>query len=226
MVLLAVPGSNVLAQSKAKKPKMDFKPLTVSQVPSKIDSKCRDGKAKVYDECSDQQEILKTAIAKAKKEKKTLLVVLGAEWCIWCHVFQKHVAGEYAKYEYDFQHTTGPVQWEMREKLEKSTTADAKALNHYVAKNFVVVYIEAQYSPNGALAVQSTGVDTSKLNYFPVIFSLNKRGKVAQVMDPYTDVPGLEIRKSGGEDYRGFKRRILLAKLKELKAAATKSPRE
>ena len=42
--------------------------------PERIDPGCRDGKATLFDECSDQVELFKAALARAQLEKKTLLV--------------------------------------------------------------------------------------------------------------------------------------------------------
>jgi thioredoxin-related protein len=199
---------------------VEVKLKKVVQFPAKIDPSCREGKAKVYDECSDQRTILAAALEKAKASDKALLVVYGAEWCIWCHVFDKYVAGQYARYDYQFEHTDGPYQWKMNEKVSETTKAEAQTLNHYVADNFVVAHIEGHYAPHGEDAIASTGLDTSSLNYYPVIMSVDHGGKIAEVMDAYTQVPGLEVRESGGEEYRGFQRKVLLAELRDLHAAA------
>ena len=39
---------------------------------------------KVYDETADAKADVAAAVAKAKKEKKRVLVTLGANWCSWC----------------------------------------------------------------------------------------------------------------------------------------------
>jgi hypothetical protein len=203
--------------------KVKIKPIKakkIVQFPAKLDPSCRNGKARVYDECSDQRTILAAALKKARASNKALLVVYGAEWCIWCHVFDKYIAGQYARYDYEFEHTTGPYKWEMTEKVSATTREEAKALNHYVADHFVVAHIEGHYAPHGEDAITSTGVEASSLYYYPFIMSVDHDGKVARVMDAYTKVPGLEVRKSGGEEYRGFQRKILLAELRKLYAAA------
>ena len=38
----------------------------------------------VYDEAADAKADVAAAVAKAKKEKKRVLVTLGANWCGWC----------------------------------------------------------------------------------------------------------------------------------------------
>jgi thioredoxin-related protein len=64
---------------------------------------CADS-AKVYKICSDQKPLLDQSIEKAKKDKKSLLVVFGADWCPWClslnKIFhdpklQKKLSGKY-----------------------------------------------------------------------------------------------------------------------------------
>lgn len=45
---------------------------------------CND-EGKVYKVCANQEDLYSGALAKAKTEKKKLLVVIGAEWCPWCH---------------------------------------------------------------------------------------------------------------------------------------------
>ena len=46
-------------------------------------SACND-EGKIYKVCSDQEAAYKAALERAKKAKKKLLVVVGAEWCPWC----------------------------------------------------------------------------------------------------------------------------------------------
>src|SRR5512138_2899254 len=40
--------------------------------------------AAVYDEAADAKAVVADAVAKAKSEKKRVLVTLGANWCGWC----------------------------------------------------------------------------------------------------------------------------------------------
>lgn len=75
----------------------------VKHFPETLDKNCKDGLAKLYDECGDQSKVLNSAINLAKKENKTVLIVYGAEWCIWCHVFDKYIKGEIGSYEYKWR---------------------------------------------------------------------------------------------------------------------------
>ncbi|MGE3260685.1 MAG: thioredoxin family protein [Bacteriovoracia bacterium] len=43
-----------------------------------------DPQGKVYPVCADQKTVLADALAKAKTDKKPLLLVFGADWCPWC----------------------------------------------------------------------------------------------------------------------------------------------
>ena len=44
---------------------------------------CND-EGKIYKVCADQEKLYSSAVDRAKKAKKKLLVVVGAEWCPWC----------------------------------------------------------------------------------------------------------------------------------------------
>src|SRR5207253_5912893 len=46
----------------------------------------------VYDPERKPEEDLKTAVARAKQEKKRLLVQIGGDWCGWCHRLTKYFA--------------------------------------------------------------------------------------------------------------------------------------
>ena len=44
---------------------------------------------KVYDESADAKADVAAAVAKARKEKKRVLVTLGANWCGWCRLLDR-----------------------------------------------------------------------------------------------------------------------------------------
>lgn len=77
-------------------------PRAYVSFPERIDPQCRNGKARVFDECGDQLALFTAALAKANSEGKTLLVEYGAEWCIWCHVFDAHISGEHGEFRYTY----------------------------------------------------------------------------------------------------------------------------
>lgn len=43
----------------------------------------------VYDENADAKKVVADAVAKAKKEKKRVLVTLGGNWCGWCRALDR-----------------------------------------------------------------------------------------------------------------------------------------
>lgn len=67
--------------------------------PSYAASDCDDSD-KVYKVCSNQEDAYNLALERAKTEKKKLLVVVGAEWCPWCHSLHKMLGD--AKLSKDF----------------------------------------------------------------------------------------------------------------------------
>lgn len=193
----------------------------VQSYPERIDSDCRDGIAKLYDECSDQSVILNSAIEQGQKTGKTVLVVYGAEYCLWCHVFDKYVKGHSREFNYEWRYHDGDdKQWAMKETENQNALAEAKALNQFVAENFIVVHIESYLSPNGAEAALETGFDADAFPFVPIVFSLKKSGEYAAHMLPYHAISGLEVKTDGGQAYRGFNRKILTSELNKLLEAA------
>lgn len=195
----------------------------VVKYPKVIDKKCRNGIANIYDECSDQSKILKQALDKANNSGKSVLVVYGAEWCIWCHVFDKYVKGESRKYKYRWQYHDGEnMAWEMFEKQNQNAEKEALALNKYVSENFVIAHIESFHSPNGRDVITGAGFDANKIKVVPFFMVLNSVGRYAGHMLPYSAIKNLEIRTDSGEDYRGFDRKVLLKELSKLRKESLK----
>lgn len=193
----------------------------ITVVPAVIDAECRNGVAKIYDECSDQAELLLEALAKADESGKTILVVYGAEWCIWCHVFDKHVRGQNTNFRYQWQfHDGEDLNWNMTEPGGPNVEELASELNQFVAENFIILYVESYYSPNGQAVLENIGFSAPAVEVVPQIFTLDSSGRFSAGMDDYTAVPGLEIRENNGEEYRGFSRSVLLVELKKLREQA------
>ncbi|MGB8401772.1 hypothetical protein, partial [Bradyrhizobium sp.] len=153
---------------------------TITTIPAAFDKNCRKGRARLYDECSDQSRVFEAAAQRAAVENKVLLVSYGAEWCIWCHVFAKYIHGERTRFEYTYG---GPDAPEARqtstifEREKRDVTADAAALSAYVARSFVVVHIEGQYAPNGDAVLARTGAPAFK--GIPFIFTVDRKGRYA-----------------------------------------------
>lgn len=194
-------------------------PVTV--VPKAISQDCRGGVAKIYDECSDQSLLLKEALQLADRSGKTVLILYGAEWCIWCHVFAKYVKGESREFDYEWQfHDGSDQQWKMRERENRQAEEEARQLNNYVSTNFVVFHLEYFYSPNGEHVLASTGFDAAAVEVVPQILVVDESGKFVSRMDNYSSIARLEVREDSGEEYRGFDRKVLLRELRALREAA------
>ena len=200
-------------------------PVTV--VPASISKDCRGGVARIYDECSDQSALLAEALRLATASDKTVLILYGAEWCIWCHVFDKFVKGQSRRFKYQWQFPDGyEERWDMRERENRQAEAQAKQLNAYVAENFVVFHLEYYFSPNGAVVLASTGFDAAAVEVVPQVLVVDERGHFVASMADYSSIAKLEIREDSGEEYRGFDRPTLLRELVALREAALAVRRE
>ncbi len=51
---------------------------------------------KLYDPSANVQKDMAAVIAKAKKEKKHVLVIIGGNWCSWCYKFNAFVHNDTA----------------------------------------------------------------------------------------------------------------------------------
>ena len=190
--------------------------------PLEIDSKCRDGKAQIFDECGDQLALFKTALARANLEHKVLLVEFGAEWCIWCHVFDAHINGEHHRFTYTYG-TPDEPESRQTTTFKEGKGADASAANalrEFVAANFVIVHIDAAYAPNSDHVLEASGASERYDETLPFIFSVDQRGKFAQKF--MSDA--VEKRRDTESDwYRGYDRAGLLAQLTSMRDAARAS---
>jgi len=180
---------------------------------------CRRGRAKLYDECSDQTRLFAAALDRANAEGKTLLVSYGAEWCIWCHVFDAYLNGEKSRFSYKFASPDAPNMFRRatlyeREKSDVST--EASALQGFVADNFVLVHIDAQYAPHGETVLEISRASAHYDGGLPYIFTVDKSGQYAAHM--FYD--RVEIRRDSADWYRGYNRKNLIAELKRIKAAS------
>ena len=195
----------------------------IDSFPEAISQDCRNGVAKVYDECSDQGILLAKALIKANSTGKSVLVVYGAEWCIWCHVFDKYIKGGSRLFFMNWKDRDDEDSyWMMQEQENKNAEIEAANLNKFVSENFIVAHIEGYYSPNGVDVIEQTGFDVSKLKVLPYLIALNSEGEYAGDMLPYNAIKDLEIREDSGEEYRGFDRKILLSELSKLRNLSLK----
>jgi hypothetical protein len=197
----------------------DAQPRLYVAFPDKPDPDCRDGKARLFDECSDQLALFEQARARATAEGKTLLVEYGAEWCIWCHVLAAHLKGEHSHFRYTYGSPDEPEQRETTEFVE-GKWADpeaARALAEFVAQNFVLVYIDLQHAPNGVAVLESTGALKHYTRSVPYTFTVDAGGQFAARFDS----EGATRRREGMLNwYRGYDRTNVLSQLKSMRDAA------
>ncbi len=187
---------------------------TLSIYPREISEDCFGGRAKAYDECGVQMDLLAAAMTEAEQTEKTILIVYGAEWCIWCHVFKSHVKGEYGEFAYSLE---GDEPLEMREKVSEETIALAKELADYVKNNFIILNIESQYSDDGYNVLEETGAADAYAFYLPFIYAIDQSGKYTH------ELPSSDFEISNDFLfflYRGYDRAIMLEELQFLREAS------
>lgn len=192
-------------------------PLTKARVvtsfPARLTPECNDGRARLYDECGSQTAILDTALAEARRSGKTVLINFGAEWCIWCHVFDAHLRGATGRIEYPVERD--PVT--LVERSGRSVLPDAKALNDYAAAHFVIAHVEVETAPDGWDVMDRTGARKAFADELPFVVTLSADGRFAAVMN----AKQAEVRRDNGDDwYRGYDRRYLLSELMRMRQAA------
>ena len=195
--------------------------IDIISFPERIDTSCRDGKAKIYDECGDQRALLEMAMQKAKAENKTVLVSYGAEWCIWCHVFAAYIKGDIEKFTHHYGEPNDNERYKhtMYERLDRDVSQEAYDLKKFVSDNFVVAHIEFKYS-DGDDVLAKTGAAEYYYGWVPFIFTLDEDGQYAEQF--YHDEA--EVRRDTFDWYRGYDRVNLLTQLKKMHEMATLGP--
>ncbi len=192
----------------------------ITRFPETLDKNCRHGRAKLFDECSDQLTLFNAALKRSIAENKVLLVSFGAEWCIWCHVFDQYIHGGKTRFTYTFGTPDDPNVSEtatLYEKEQTDVSADADALRSYVSRSFVVVHIDGLFAPNGHDTLEKTGADRHYDGGLPYIFTVKADGRFAAKFQPNR----VETRRDGIWDwYRGYDRHGLMEQLSELRDAA------
>lgn len=191
----------------------------ISVLPEQIERSCRGGRAALYDECGSQTKLLRQAIFHAETNGKVLLVSYGAEWCIWCHVFEQYIKGEHTTMTYRFSEPgdSNTEEVTLQEKPDRDPTAEAAALTKFVADTFVLVHIESYYASDGYDVLTQTGADETFNGGLPYIFTINAEGQYAAHLQSST----VETRRDGWIDwYRGYDRPGLMAELARMADAA------
>lgn len=193
---------------------------TITKFPESLDKACRDGTAKIYDECADQMEIFSAALERANREGKTLLVSYGAEWCIWCHVFDAHISGGKSKFTYVYADPAEPdnkFESTLYEREKTDVTQEADALSEFVAQNFVVAHIEDFFSENGYEVLLTTGAEPHHDGSIPYVFTVDSKGIYAG----HFEHNRAETRRDKILDwYRGYNRQELIAELSRIRDLA------
>ena len=199
-------------------PALAIEDIPIVSFPLKIDRSCRNGKAKLYDECSKQVDLFQEAQALAKVEGKTVLVSYGAEWCIWCHVFNAYIHGYVEKFTYTYGEPGNNKRYThtMRERAKVDVSQAAYDLKKYVSVNFVIAHIEYEHAPDGDDVVTQADAWRDFDNSVPYIFSVDNSGQFATSFN--SDFA--ELRRDTDDWYRGYDRGRLLEELERLRAAA------
>lgn len=189
--------------------------------PTEIARNCNGGRAVLYDECGKQVTLFKQALRQANADGKTLLVSYGAEWCIWCHVFEQYIKGEHTDMTYRFG-DPGDRDYEqvtLDERPDEDPAAAASALTAFVAEHFVLVHIDDQHAPDGYEVLIQTGAEASFNGGLPYIFTVTPKGDYAAHLNSNS----VETRRDGLFDwYRGYDRAGLTAELDRMRLAATR----
>ena len=202
-LLLVAGRSDVLA---AASPGQGAQPVTV--LPTAVPKKCRKTPQILFDRCRDQVALFDQALKTARAEGKVLLVSYGADWCIWCHVFDAYVHGHSGIFRYAL--SDGP--WEMAEMPTDTMLADAAALNTTFSRNFALVHIDADDRSNGFDVLAKTGAKAKYENSVPFNFVVNETGAFVG----HIENGDVEVRRDGDDPFRGYDRAALLKQLATL----------
>ena len=215
-VVSEIANSETVIKTATSKP---IEAMKIAAFPEQIDPNCRDGRAKIYDECSDQFELFTQANLRAKEEGKTVLVSYGGEWCLWCHVFDAYIHGEVDKFTYvysDFENDNVHTRT-MSERATRDVMQEAYKLRKFVSENFVIAHIDYKRSAKGDDILAKLGAREHYKGGAPYIFTADANGTYAEQLD----LDLIEVTREGEEDmYLGYDRVLLLQQLQSMRAAA------
>jgi len=187
--------------------------------PKQFDKNCKNGKAKLYDECSDQIPIFQEALEQAKKSNKTLLISYGAEWCIWCHILEAYIEGKKTKFDYVFGKPDKPdarFKTTFHEREKYDVTKEAKALNDFVKNNFVVVHIVNYKTTNGNSVLEKTEALKHYSDAIPFVFTVKNDG----LYSGHIELKNIQVKRKGEDFFYGLDRKKLLNHLQRIKQLA------
>ena len=141
-------------------------------------------------QCVSQTSVLAAAARRARTDHKALLVSVGADWCIWCHVIARYFDG-----------------WtdDRIEPPAAGTRADALDLAAFMRDSFVVVELNTE-APDISDALAAIRVDPRTINGLPSFYILKSSGP------RFVDMERAELPKRG--DFRGYNRKAVLGLLR------------
>ncbi|WP_158764356.1 thioredoxin domain-containing protein [Terricaulis silvestris] len=192
--------------------------LPVSSFPINFDPLCggrpAGRAARIYDECGSQMDIFQRALEEAQATGKTVIVSYGAEWCVWCHVFDSHVNGATGRFNYP-----NTPSWTSVERSRRDVPRDARALNQFASENIILAHIEGDKSPDGRAVLEATGAATHFSGGLPFIFSVTPEGRFGAAVD----LEHLDAEQAA-PFYQGYDRAVLLAELRRVRNIARSAP--
>lgn len=150
--------------------------------------------------CVAQSDVLDAAVAHARASGKRVLVLVGADWCVWCVVLNRYIDG-----------WNDPAM----EPMAAGTAGDADALARFVARNFVVAELNAD-STDIADALKRAQLSPDQVRELPAAFVVS-HGSVDVVRLSRAELP-----KSA--NFRGYNRMALLRLLRQTMALAEADP--
>jgi thioredoxin-related protein len=66
-----------------------------------------------YDPTADPEADLAAAVTEARSSGRRILLVVGGEWCSWCHILDRFVKGNAAIHDlWDHDYVTVKVHWD------------------------------------------------------------------------------------------------------------------
>ena len=176
--------------------------------PTVDSTKCDVPNVQLFDPCRDQVSLFEEALEAAQSEGKILLISVGADWCIWCHVLDKYLNGESGKFRYNLE----GERIILNEKAKDPVELQAAALKKISAENFVIVHIEWHHNEGGEAVINRAGNWDEFQGEIPFLFAVDDEGNFLRVID----TEKAETRRDGIFDwYRGYDRKKLLTELEE-----------
>lgn len=186
--------------------------------PQEIDKSCNYGRAKLYDACGSQIAHFDEALRAANQAGKTLLVVYGAEWCIWCHVLHRHLTGAHSLMFYRYGAPDEKTYDDVLrfERAATDPTKHARDLRDFAADTFVVAHIEGNFSPDGGDVLHRAGAMAHFSGGIPFVFTVTAQGQYAA----HLPSDRVETSRENDDWYRGYDRKALMQELTRMQRAA------